>query len=108
MFPQKQTNIRLMIASIYRWFRMTSLALLCAGYRLKKPLFEGVGLSSTNIDECYHRLRNPTSNNSCRVIYHNCNRDYRELGSITSRLWEFGLHSPQRESRQRKRLEMEP
>ena len=45
MFPQKQTNIGLMIASIYRWFRMTSLALLCTGYRLKKPLFEGVGLS---------------------------------------------------------------
>ena len=44
MFPQKQTNIGLMIAGIYRWFRMTNLALLYAGYRLKKPLFEGVGL----------------------------------------------------------------
>ena len=108
MFPQKKTNIGLMIASIYRWFRMTSLALLSAGYRLKKPLIEGVGIPSTNTDECYHRLRNPMSNNSYLEIYRNCNRDYRQVGSITSRLWEFSLHSPQKESRQPKRLEIEP
>lgn len=76
--------------------------------QVKKPLFEGVGLSSTNIDECNHRLRKPMSNNSRRVIYRNCKRDYRELGTNSNRLWEFGLHSPQKESKQAKRLEIEP